>query len=137
MAKALRAGRRDSRLGTLAGEVDSSAPVFLVRDLLPPLVDGEDRRLAESKEVGTVLAFPDPAKPRFEIALRTESRLEDALAYFREVAVSYAMSEEDYELQLARGAHGYRGELVILPHPREPYHLELITFWLFGMWMTI
>ena len=137
MANALRVGRSASRFDALAGEVDASAPVFLVRDLLPPLVDGESRRLVESEEMGMALALPDPTKPRFEIALRTDASIEEAAGYFRDVGVSYLMAEEDYELRLARGAEGYRGELVVLPHPREPYHLELITFWFFGMWMTI
>lgn len=44
----------------------------------------------------------------------------------------------DYELHLAPAPRGFQGNFVVKPDPDEPFYcLELIAFWLFGMWMVI
>lgn len=137
MTAALKSGRSHTRFERVAQGVGTLSPVFLVRDLLPPLLDGQEDRIAEPEPLAMALALPDPTKPRFEIALLTDAPETEAMRYFRKVAVAYLMSGRDYDLQVAPGPDGFRGELVIKPDPHEPYNLALIAFWLFGMWMTI
>jgi hypothetical protein len=117
--------------------VDATAPLLILRNVKPPLIDGTDQRLAPEQPFRLALTLRDPARPGFDFAIETPLSKRKALRYFREVLLAYSMGEDGYRLTFKRAPQGVEGRLELVPDDGGEAYPDLMALWLFGMWMNI
>lgn len=117
--------------------VDERAPLLLLREVKPPLLDGTNQRLGKEQPFRLALTVRDPAVPRFAFGVETPLSKKKALRYFQQALLSDLMGEEDYRLTFERAPQGFEGQLELVADAEGESYPDLVVLWLFGLWMII